>query len=100
MVLATAKPLTVDEYLCREEEAIDKSEFIQGKIIAMAGASANHNRLTCNLSRLLPLDVGECEYEIFMSDMRLWIAESASYFYPDVMVMGGLRHLGRTKIIH
>ena len=87
MVVATIKPLTVDEYLQKEKQAIEKSEFIQGEIIPMAGASANHNRLTFNLSRLLPLEVGDCQYEIFVSDMRLWIAESEGYFYPDVMVL-------------
>jgi len=87
MVIATAKPLMVSDYLEREEKAQDKSEFIQGAIIPMAGASANHNRLTINLSRLLPLEVGGCGYEIFVSDMRLWIAETGSYFYPDVMVI-------------
>jgi len=28
----------------------------------MAGASANHNRLTFNLSRLLPLEVGDRQW--------------------------------------
>ena len=58
MVVATTKPLTVDEYLQQEKQAIEKSEFIQGEIISMAGASANHNRLTLNLSRLLPVTNG------------------------------------------
>ncbi|MFM1841323.1 MAG: hypothetical protein RLZZ490_54, partial [Cyanobacteriota bacterium] len=87
MVVATAKPLTVEEYRQKEAQAIEKSEFIEGKIIPMAGASANHNRLTFNLSRLLPLEVGDRQCEIFVSDMRLWIAESGGYFYPDVMVI-------------
>ncbi|MBE9204661.1 Uma2 family endonuclease [Synechocystis salina LEGE 06099] len=87
MVVAAIKPLTAEEYLQQEEQAIEKSEFIQGEIIPMAGASANHNRLTFNLSRLLPLEIGDRQYEIFVSDMRLWIAESESYFYPDLMVI-------------
>jgi Uma2 family endonuclease len=87
MVVATVKPLTADEYRQKEAQATEKSEFIQGEIITMAGASANHNRLTFNLSRLLPLEIGDCQCEIFVSDMRLWIAESGGYFYPDVMVI-------------
>ncbi len=87
MVVTTTKLLTVDEYLQREEQTPEKSEFIQGEIIPMAGASTNHNRLTVNLSHLLPLEVEDCRYEIFVSDMRLWIAESESYFYPDMMVI-------------
>ncbi|AIE74319.1 hypothetical protein D082_17910 [Synechocystis sp. PCC 6714] len=30
-------------YLQKEERATEKSEFIQGEIIPIAGASANHN---------------------------------------------------------
>lgn len=88
-VITKQSSITVEDYLKQEAEAIDKSEWIQGEIIKMAGASANHNRLTLNLSRLLPLQGGEQNYEIFVSDMRLWIGETQSYVYPDVMVIEG-----------
>ncbi|MBP0029408.1 MAG: Uma2 family endonuclease [Roseofilum sp. Guam] len=87
MVAAMTKQSAVEEYLEQENRNIDKSEFIQGEIIKMAGASANHNRLTLNLSRLLPLEVGDRNYEVFMSDMRLWLPVSESYVYPDVMAI-------------
>lgn len=88
-VITKQSSMTVEDYLKQEETAIDKSEWIQGEMIKMAGASANHNRLTLNLSRLLPLQKGEQDYEIFVSDMRLWIREFESYVYPDVMVIAG-----------
>nr|WP_199309767.1 MULTISPECIES: Uma2 family endonuclease [Synechocystis] len=87
MVVATTKILTAAEYLQREEQATEKSEFIQGEIIPMAGASANHNYLTGKLHALLLFALEDHGYSVFMSDMRLWIAESESYFYPDVMVI-------------
>lgn len=89
MVTAITKPIAVEEYLEQENRNIDKSEFIQGEIIKMAGASANHNRLTFNLSRLLPLEVGDRNYEVFVSDMRLWLPAFESYVYPDVLVIEG-----------
>lgn len=88
-VITKQSSITVEDYLKQEEKAIDKSEWIQGEIIEMAGVSANHNRLTLNLSRLLPLQEREQNYEIFVSDMRLWIGEAQSYVYPDVMVIEG-----------
>ena len=87
MVTALSKPITVEDYLAQEEVAEEKSEFIQGEIIKMAGASANHNRLAVNFSRLLPLDVNDQSYEIFISDMKLWPPHFTNYFYPDVMVI-------------
>lgn len=87
MVMTTATRYTPAEYLALEEQATVKSELIEGDMIPMAGASANHNRLTVNLCRLLPLEVaGQC-YEVFMSDMRLWLPLHESYTYPDVMAV-------------
>ena len=89
MVLAATKRYTASEYLALEDKAEFKSEFINGKIIPKAGASANHNKIALNLCRLLPLAIGEQTYEIFMSDMRLWLLEYNRYNYPDLMVVAG-----------
>ncbi len=89
MVLATTKRYTASEYLILEEKAEFKSEFINGEIIPMAGASANHNKIALNFCRLLPLVIDDQMYEIFMSDMRLWLPEYNRYTYPDVMVVAG-----------
>ncbi len=89
MVAAITKPMSVEEYLAQEEVAQEKSEFINGGVIKMAGASANHNGLAVNFGRLLPLKVGEQSYEIFISDMKLCPPQYQNYFYPDVMVIKG-----------
>jgi Uma2 family endonuclease len=89
MVLATTKRYTVAEYLELEEQAGFKSEFVDGEIVAMAGASANHNKISLNFCRLFPLLIGSEEYEVFMSDIRLWMPDHKRYTYPDVMVVEG-----------
>jgi Uma2 family endonuclease len=89
MVLAATKRYTASEYLALEEKAEFKSEFINGEIISMAGASANHNILTGKFHALLLLALEDLEYSVFMSDMRLWIPEYNRYTYPDVMVVAG-----------
>jgi Uma2 family endonuclease len=89
MVLATTKRYTASEYLTLEEKAEFKSEFINGEIIPMAGASANHNILTGKFHALLLLGLEDQEYSVFMSDMRLWLPEYNRYTYPDVMVVAG-----------
>lgn len=87
--LAIAKPITVEEYLAQEELAEDKSELINGEIIKMAGASANHNLLTGKLHARLLLALEDLEYTVFMSDMKLYPSHFKNYFYPDVMVIKG-----------
>ena len=89
MVLAATKRYTVSEYLALEDKAEYKSEFINGEIIPMAGASANHNILTGKFHALLLLALEDQAYSVFMSDMRLWLPMYSRYTYPDVMVVAG-----------
>ena len=83
------KKYTAAEYLELENKAEFKSEFFDGEIVPMAGASANHNKIVLNLCRLLPLKINGQAYEVFMSDMRLWIPSKQHYTYPDVTVVKG-----------
>ena len=90
MVLATTtKRYTVDEYLELEAKAEFKSEFVDGKIIPMAGATANHNILTAKFLARILLALEDLDYSVFMSDMRLWMLSHQRYTYPDVMVVAG-----------
>lgn len=92
MVATPIKPktqYTAAEYLALEEQAEFKSEFFDGEIIPMAGASANHNKIVFNFCRAFPLEIGETSYEIFMSDMRLWVPSKNQYTYPDIMIIAG-----------
>ena len=88
-VVSAVKRYTPAEYLRREEQADSKRELIEGDIIPVAGASANHNRLALNFCRLFPVEVQGRSYEAFMSDMRLWLSRHENYTYPDVMVVAG-----------
>lgn len=89
MVVAIAKSVSPEEYLERENLAETKSELIEGEIFDMAGASANHNILTGKFHARLLLALEDFDYSVFMSDMRLWLPQSESYVYPDVMVVKG-----------
>ena len=89
MVIATTKRYTVAEYLELEEQAEFKSEFVDGEIVSMAGATANHNKIVLNFCRLFPVSIDGQDYDIFMSDMRLWMPDYSRYTYPDVMVVAG-----------
>lgn len=97
MIATKVKRYTPAEYLSQEEQATVKSELIEGEIFPMAGASANHNRLTINLCRLLPLEVAGQHYEMFMSDLRLWLPLYESYTYPDVMAVAGVPEFTNDK---
>lgn len=89
MVLAATKRYTVDEYLELEEKAEFKNKFVNGDIIPMAGATANHNILTAKFLARILLALEDLDYAVFMSDMRLWMPDQKRYTYPDVMVVEG-----------
>jgi Uma2 family endonuclease len=87
MQLTEKQYYTPDEYLELEATANYKSEYIEGQIIPMAGASINHNRISLNLSSELNFAFRNTNYEVFMGDIRLWIPQQLIYTYPDVMII-------------
>ena len=92
---------TPEEYLALEEKAEYKSEYYRGEIVAMAGASINHNRIAKNVSFAIDGGLGGRPCESFIGDVRLWIEQRQFYTYPDVMVVcGSLEFVeGRTDTV-
>ena len=78
---------TEDEYLAMEEAAEIKHEYRQGNIIAMTGASINHNRIVINTATTLNIALKGSSCEVFVNDLRLQIKRDKIYTYPDVMVV-------------
>lgn len=91
MALAKVQPrfFTPDEYLSLEETATSKSEYFRGEIFAMAGGSANHNRIAGNVYAMLNNGLRGSRCEAFNSDMRLLVKAHQLYTYPDTMVVCG-----------
>ena len=89
MQITQQRYYTPEEYLELEEVADYKSEYIDGQIIPMAGGTANHNRISLNLSAALNFAFRQQDYEVFMGDIRLWITQKRTYTYPDVMILAG-----------
>ena len=77
------------EYLQMEREADYKSEYFQGEIFAMAGASFNHNIVNENCSVLIGSFLRKKPCQSFSRDMKLHIPANTLYTYPDLMVVCG-----------
>ena len=80
---------TVEEYLAAERQADTKSEFHDGEILAMTGASYAHNLVVANVIRELGAQVRSTPCAVLPSDLRVWIEASRRYVYPDVTVVCG-----------
>ncbi len=89
-MLAQQQPrYTHAEYFALEEQSETKNDYVRGDIVAMTGASLNHNRLTRNLVTALTNKLAGISCEAFAGDLRLWIAARDIFTYPDVMVICG-----------
>ena len=78
-----------EEYLRLERQAEYKSEYLNGEIFAMSGASREHNLLTVNIGRELSQQLRSRPCEAYMSDMRVKVRSVGLYTYPDVIVVCG-----------
>lgn len=90
------QPITADEYLEFERAAKEKHEFLDGKIVAMAGASDRHNVIASNVFGELWSQTKNTKCRAFASDMRVK-AKKGNYFYPDILITCGERKFEDAK---
>ena len=84
--------LTPEEYIAFERKAppdseIVRYEYLNGELIAMSGASREHNLISNNISGELRSLLKGSGCETYASDMRVSSPLTSSYFYPDVVVV-------------
>jgi Uma2 family endonuclease len=91
---------TPEEYLTMEREAEYKSEYLDGHIYAMAGASREHNLIVAGLLREMGIQIKGRRCEAYPSDMRVQVHDRNFYFYtyPDVIVTCGEPTFSDTKM--
>lgn len=80
---------TAEEYLNLERSASVKSEFHDGQIYAMTGASRAHNLISVNIAGELQRQLKKRPCEAYVNDMRVKAAKARSYHYPDIAVVCG-----------
>jgi Uma2 family endonuclease len=81
--------VTPEEYLTLERKAEYKSEYLHGEIFAMTGASRKHNLIAVNIAGELHRRLKGKACEVYASEMRVKVAASGLYTYPDVVVVCG-----------
>jgi len=87
---AQQKPyLTATEYLAIERQAETRSEYLDGEMFAMAGASRRHNLIKGNTERELSLQLKRRPCEVYSSDQRVHVPATGLFTYPDIVVVCG-----------
>lgn len=76
---------TAEDYLAIERMAEYKSEFVDGEMFAMAGASMKHTIIIRNLVGELYAQTKGKRCYILAQDMRTKVQSLGNYFYPDIV---------------
>lgn len=87
------KTFTESEYLELERNADFKSEYYNGEIFAMAGATLIHNKIVSNLIFLFNQFLKDKPCDVYPSDLRLQVEKSGLYTYPDITIVCGKTEL-------
>ena len=87
MPLQPQTRLTSEEYLAQERQTLYKSEYLNGEIFAMSGASREHNLISLNVGGELRAKLRQRPCEAYVSDMRVKVSPTGLYTYPDVVVV-------------
>ena len=79
--------LTPEEYLAKERKALTKSEYRDGQVHALPGASRKHNLIAVHITGELYIQLRTRSCEVYTNDMRVKVSSAGLYTYPDVVVV-------------
>jgi Uma2 family endonuclease len=79
--------ITPEEYFALEEVAEVKSEYCQGEMFAMSGASPEHCLVQTNLTAILHTQLRFRPCRLYSADLRVDVAAAGLYTYPDLSVV-------------
>ncbi|MCB1825663.1 MAG: Uma2 family endonuclease [Candidatus Competibacteraceae bacterium] len=90
--------LTPEDYLALERSADFKSEYFNGEIFAMTGASEPHNLIVINTIRELSTQLKKRPCKVYANDMRVKVDPTGLYTYPDIVVTCGKAQFDDTHL--
>ncbi|MEO7652922.1 MAG: Uma2 family endonuclease, partial [Bryobacteraceae bacterium] len=82
-------PLAPEHYLEIDRKADYKSEYYRGVMYAMAGGTYNHGLIILNTGAEIRQALGDRPCSVTSVDVRLRVAETGLFTYPDLMVVCG-----------
>jgi Uma2 family endonuclease len=81
--------ITPEQYLEMERAAASRSEYYDGRIYPMAGASPNHERIVANVLRELGVQLRGRPCDLFGSNIGIRVPETGLYTYADASALCG-----------
>ena len=81
--------ITPQEYLELERKAEIKSEYFDGGMFAMSGATREHTKIVANITIELGNQFVDRPCEVYPLDMRTKVSPTGLYTYPDIAAVCG-----------
>ena len=91
--------MTYEEYIAWESIQEMRHEFCDGEVIAMAGGSRNHNRVSLYFSKVLDNALVDRPCEVYIADVKVQVKPKRKYFYPDVVVTCDQRDRNDSQVV-
>ncbi len=89
MSTLTVTHVTPEEYLAAERLSETRSEYLDGGVFPMPGASLNHVQIAINLTTELNIQLRPSPCRVLGMDLQVRMPDSRKFFYPDVVVVCG-----------
>lgn len=86
MTSEAKRRLTPEEYLAIERSTEARSEYFDGQIFAVGGASFAHVQIVSNLVVQLGTQLKASRCRVFSTDLRIRVGATRLFTYPDVVV--------------
>jgi Uma2 family endonuclease len=86
MTTQTITYVTPDEYLAAERLSDYRSEYLDGGVYPMTGASLNHIKVVSNVTAELVFQLKGRPCSVLSNEMKVRLPDSRKFFYPDVTV--------------
>jgi Uma2 family endonuclease len=78
--------MSPEAYFAWEAQQLEKHEYLDGQVYAMSGGSVNHGRIAIKLTGLFDTHLANSSCITANSDIKVNIAGTSNYTYPDASV--------------
>jgi Uma2 family endonuclease len=89
MATQPAHRISVEEYLEREKNALERHEYYNGEVFVMAGNAPAHSSIATNVIASLVNQLADSDCNVRDSNMALRTSPTGLYSYPDAVVSCG-----------
>jgi Uma2 family endonuclease len=94
MSLQPRPTLSFEEWLEGERFALEgRSEFVDGEVFAMTGASLAHNAIVSNIIREISIQMRGRPCQVYANDLKVLIRTANAAKYPDLVALCGAPEL-------